>query len=141
MDIILLNPTGGVVRGTDSWGSGCYGAIRDGGSRVHRGVDLEGMVGQWVVSPYDGKITRFPRPYGDGGAGDRGIEIVIPKIDRRIKLFYVAHIPKLEMTFVKRGDRIGRLLSLEARYPGITPHVHVELWQEDFRVEPIFTEV
>lgn len=44
-----------------------------------------------------------------------------------IKLWYLAPTKKPGDT-VKAGEVIGFAQNIGARYPGITPHVHIEVW-------------
>ena len=45
------------VRGTDSYGSGAFGACRSGCSRKHKGQDYLGQKGQVVFAPISGTVT------------------------------------------------------------------------------------
>ncbi len=51
-----VNPWRG-TRGTDSWGSGVFGASRDGGARQHLGLDFIAVVGDDVCAPITGTVA------------------------------------------------------------------------------------
>lgn len=107
-----------VPRGTDSYGSGHYGASR--GERTHNGEDLACA----VASPVKGTVTKLGYPYGDD-LSFRYVEV--SDIDSyRIRMFYVE--PQVEVgDRIAKGEIVGRTQSLQKRYPGITDHVHLEV--------------
>src|SRR5690606_26576081 len=55
----FVNPTGQAPRIHDSYGSGAFGASRDGGSRHHEGVDYTAQAGQDVRAPISGFVTKI----------------------------------------------------------------------------------
>ncbi len=130
----LVSPAGGVcrLRGEDAWGAGAFGAPR--GERLHRGVDIEVRPGRPVFAPFPGRVVRRADPYGDDDrfaglllAGDgawAGVEA---------KLFYLRGEPGRT---VKAGEAIGRAQDIGARYPGITPHIHLEICRDGRVVDP-----
>jgi len=119
------NPTHGAVRGRDAFGSGHFGASRDGGKREHEGVDYVVAPGGPVHSPIAGEVARLGYAYrGEGGY--RVVEIVNSETKIKARILYVA--PSVEVgDVVAAGQEIGIAQDLNARYPGITNHVHVEL--------------
>jgi peptidoglycan LD-endopeptidase LytH len=119
------NPTHGAVRGNDTFGSGDFGASRDGGKREHEGVDYVIAPGAAVHAPISGEVARLGYAYrGEGGY--RIVEIVNSETKIKARVLYVA--PTVEVgDVVVAGQEIGAAQDLNARYPGITNHVHVEL--------------
>jgi peptidoglycan LD-endopeptidase LytH len=119
------NPTHGAVRDVDAFGSGHFGASRDGGKREHEGVDYVIAPGAVVHAPISGEVARLGYAYrGEGGY--RVVEIVNSETKVKARVLYVA--PSVEVgDVVVAGQEIGTAQDLNARYPGITNHVHVEL--------------
>lgn len=132
----FLNPTGKPTRGTDTWGSGWYGAPRAG--RLHLGLDLQAMVGQDVLAPCCGIITREAHPYGDGGPWDTGVHLdgAGTAAGLTMSIFYVRPIPGIVGASVHAGEVIGRAESLEGKYPGITGHIHVAIQRAGKPTDP-----
>lgn len=111
-----------IERGTDKWGSGDFGASR--GNRTHRGIDYQCV----VVSPVTGEVTKIGYPYSDA-LEYRYVQIT-DKSGYDVRCFYVD--PLVEVgDRVLEGAVIGRMQSLQKRYPGITDHVHVEVKTPD----------
>ena len=119
------NPTHGAVRGGDVFGSGDFGASRDGGKRKHEGVDYVIAPGAPVHSPISGEVARLGYAYrGEGGY--RIVEIVNSETKVKARVLYVS--PTVAVgDVVVAGQEIGAAQDLNARYPGITNHEHVEL--------------
>ena len=121
----LARPVAHNVRGVDAYGSGAFGASRDGGRRAHRGVDLVAAAGEAVRSPISGTITRTGSAYG-GQTNLQFVEITNPETRYKARVLYVN--PGVATgSKVAAGDQIGTAQSLAARYAGITNHVHVEV--------------
>lgn len=138
MIVKLLNPTGGLVRGTDKYGSGAFGASRsrDGTEYSHKGVDITCTVGQAVVAPCNGVVTTIALAYaGD----DRYHSIHIqPDADlvADLKLLYVKPARTGLPYTVYAGQELGTSEDLNSRYPGITQHVHCELHIGGVLIDP-----
>lgn len=123
-----------VLRGEDDHGSGEFGASRDGGKRLHEGVDITSTTGEVVFAPFSGKVTHLGTAYKDS---DYLRSIHIKDNDSRftVKLLYVD-------PSVKQGDEviantpIGRAQDLTRRYPNITNHVHLELLVNNIATDP-----
>jgi len=81
----FVNPTGAAPRDHDNFGSGAYGARRDGGSRAHEGVDYIAIADQVVRAPISGYVTKIGYAYG-GDDGLRFVEITNPALG------YVPHL-------------------------------------------------
>jgi len=133
----LINPVeGGAVRRCDAWGEGHFGAPR--GCRVHNGVDIIARPDMPVRSPIHGLVVRVAEPYDDdavlSGLLLRGLGV---HEGLETKLFYVAPEPCLIGQVVQAGATIGRVQSLQTRYPGITDHVHLEVFMREARIDPV----
>jgi len=127
----MMNPTGKKIR-NDARGQGHYGARRtkevDGQTVVYRhdGTDYEAdPPGQVVVAPFTGIIEREARPC----AGYSGLLLV--GVRARAKLFYVKPDPEIIGSSVKIGQRLGLAQDIGAKYPGVTPHVHLRITSLD----------
>lgn len=122
----LARPVDHALRGVDAYGSGAFGAVRDGGRRRHRGLDIVAAPGDQIRAPIAGVVTRLGAAY-EGRDGLTYVEIVNPSTHYRARLLYVG--PAVEVgRDVAAGDIVGRAQDLTARYPdGMTNHVHVEL--------------
>lgn len=121
----FANPTGRAPRTHDDFGSGAFGASRDGGNRRHVGVDYEGEAGQTVVAPISGYVSRIGYCYGDS-ARYRYVEITNPALGYEARVFYVDADVEVGQA-VHVGDPIGTVRTLQDRYAGITDHVHLEI--------------
>lgn len=122
----FANPTGHEPRDHDAYGSGHFGASRDGGARIHAGVDFVAKAGQAVVAPISGYVTKIGYVYA-GDPNLRFVEITNPALKLEARAFYVR--PKVQVgDTVYVGQTIGRVHSLQSKYPGgMTDHVHLEL--------------
>lgn len=122
----LVRPVENAVRGVDAYGSGAFGASRDGGRRAHRGVDFLASPGEPIRAPIGGLVTRVGAAYS-GASSLRYVEIANSVTRYTARVLYVG--PAVEPGWtVAAGDVIGRAQDLAERYPaGMTNHVHVEL--------------
>ena len=122
----ILNPM--IERETDGYGSGAYGASRDGGTRSHAGTDFVSTHGQQVYAPFAGVVARIYQVYTTD-TRYKGIDI---KGDNGwyCRLFYVDAVLPVG-TIVQPGTLIATAKSLQAKYPGITDHVHLEIRRGD----------
>lgn len=125
-DADVVNPTGQAPRDLDAYGSGHFGASRDGGARTHQGVDYIAEAGQAVLAPISGFVTKIGLAY----AGDqqlRFVEIDNPALKVTARVFYVEPNVAVGQP-VRLGTPVGLAQTLQARYPGgITDHVHLEV--------------
>ncbi len=116
----MISPTGNGTRGQDQHGNGRYGAGR--GNRLHTGADYVCIPGTPVVCPIKkGKIVREKRPY----AGYSGL--LIRNRDVEITLFYLEPDKNLIGYEVNQGDVIGIAQDISEKYPGIIPHIHMQI--------------
>jgi len=129
----FANPTGKPPRGHDVFGDGYFRARRDGGSRAHEGVDYDARPGQSIASPISGFVARIGYAY-PGDERFKYVEIDNPALHFDARVFYVD--PSVETGQpVALGDRIGTAHSLQARYAGITDHVHLEIAERGRRID------
>ena len=120
----MISPTGKGIRQSDKWGSGAFGASRDGGKRTHRGADFICGPGQAVLAPCTGFIIREARPYSDRPYS--GVLIISGVL--AVKLFYFQPFESLIGTGVEQGQAIGRAQDISSpKYPGMAPHIHMEI--------------
>lgn len=129
----FINPTGQGVRGHDAYGDGEFGASRDGGGRMHEGVDYVASAGQKVVAPISGFITKVGYAYSTSDPL-RYVEISNPALKLQARVFYVRPGVRVGEP-VRLGSAIGRVSSLQRRYAGITDHVHLELAAHGRRID------
>ncbi|XP_034773091.2 leukocyte cell-derived chemotaxin-2-like [Acipenser ruthenus] len=111
-----------VARACDKLGCGHYGARRVGG-RSHGGVDVKCSDGSAVYAPFDGKLVGRIRPYGNKNKIDDGFKLIGNGLC--VMFFYIK--PDKYTGNVKKGQRIGTMLPMQAVYPGITSHIHVQM--------------
>jgi murein DD-endopeptidase MepM/ murein hydrolase activator NlpD len=110
------------IRGTDSFGSGAFGAKRS--NHIHQGIDIVTKVGENILSPISGVVTRFPSPYGDDLRWS-GIEIKNETFS--VKIFYVSTVVSAN-TVVKSGQKIAVSQNINSKYGGdMTNHAHLEV--------------
>ncbi|XP_078061641.1 leukocyte cell-derived chemotaxin-2-like [Mustelus asterias] len=114
------NPSN-IVRGTDQYGSGAYGAPR--GRRTHKGVDVICSDGWTVYAPFSGRLVRRANPYGNRNAIDNGV--LLSGSGYCVKIFYIK--PYVYYGEVEKGKAIGTMLKMQTVYPGITSHVHIQM--------------
>lgn len=134
--LIPTNPVArGVMRRSDTWGDGRFGAAR--GRRQHNGADIVARLGQEVLSPIDGRVVRMTYPY----ASDTSLTGVLiagtgRHIGLEIKIFYMTPVHGVVGKSVTAGQKIGFAQSLLAKYPGITNHIHLEIRQNGIALDP-----
>ncbi|WP_333587299.1 M23 family metallopeptidase [Phenylobacterium sp.] len=122
----FVNPTGQAPRTIDAYGSGAFGASRDGGHRAHDGVDYVAIPGQPIHAPISGYVSKIGHAYANAPEL-KFIEISNPALGYTARVFYVDPSVQ-EGQAVALGATIGRARSLQSRYPaGMTDHVHLEI--------------
>lgn len=133
----LARPVEHAVRGVDAYGSGAFGASRDGGRRAHHGVDFVAAPGEPIRAPIAGVVTRVGAAYA-GQDALQYVEIANTATRYTARVLYVGPAVQPGWT-VAAGDVIGRAQDLGARYPaGMTNHVHVELTSgQSGRLDPL----
>lgn len=115
------------VRGTDSQGSGYFGAPR--GTRLHNGIDYACPKGSVILSPVAGTYTKLGWPYNPEKYQDRAHMRYVQITDGeglRHRFFYVA--TKMEIgADVVVDQPIGYTQGLLDIFEGITDHYHYEI--------------
>lgn len=131
----MISPTGKGIRVADKFGLGRYGAPR--GPHRHRGADYVCEPGQDIISPIAGVFVREANPYAlPSKYNYRGLLIESPFMT--LEIFYVYPIAELLGHSVKQGQVIGTAQDISRKYPGITPHVHLQI----ISIDPeIFTKM
>jgi murein DD-endopeptidase MepM/ murein hydrolase activator NlpD len=130
----VANPTGQAPRGEDAYGEGRFHAARDGGERVHEGVDYVATPGQPVAAPISGYVSKIGFAYPDDQTL-RYVEIENPALHLTARVFYVDPLVA-EGDTVAVGHPIGAAHTLKRRYPlGITDHVHLEIVERGRKVD------
>jgi hypothetical protein len=131
---------GAVVRGRDKYGSGEWHASRDNGKRRHDGLDLVSVPGQPLLSMSLLRILRRADPYPDSkDATLTGVmlELLDPAFEGiTMRLLYVEPVGHLFGKMCPPRVVIAHAQSLQHLYPGITNHVHVDMWLGGQRIDP-----
>ena len=112
------------IRDNDKFGSGLYGASRDGGKRTHKGIDYACYPNSMVLSVTSGVVTKLGYPYKDDPTY-RYVEVTDHDL-RRFRYFYVKPTVSMNQMVIK-GGILGKSQELNRRYNGITEHVHLEV--------------
>jgi len=112
-------------RTSDAYGSGYYGAPR--GDRLHTGLDMACLPGSLVCSYTHGEVTKLGYTYAD----DLSYRYVEVSFDgAKFRYFYIDPMVAVGDD-VSTGQVLGRSQDLDRRYPGITPHFHFEIIDND----------
>ena len=118
-----------VLRGSDSKGSGHYGAPR--GDRTHYGLDLKMEADVVVNAPFDLEITR---PDGQVYEDTTNLNYVEFKgvdelhKDLRVRFMFVDSDMYNVGDLLNKGDAIGIMQDITERYEGIINHIHCEVY-------------
>ena len=122
----VANPTGRAPRDVDAYGEGRFHASRDGGSRLHEGVDYISRAGQAVEAPISGYVSKIGYAY-PGDEVLRFVEIDNPALHIQARVFYVDPDVVVGQA-VAVGHPIGHAHTLQQKYPaGIIDHIHLEI--------------
>ncbi len=139
-DPILVNPSGGRLRGLDNHGSGHYLASRDNGKRLHFGIDITTKVGQKLVSPISGiALSRI--------GNTKGIPMIdIYPIDKSLGIDYIrilyVNFDKENLNknipVVAGQSIIGQAADLsKLGYPkDIVQHIHIQIRSGEQWIDP-----
>ena len=144
MTQIIVN---GLVRGCDTGGCGYFGASRKrlvngvwkSVKGAHKGIDVNGNVGQSVYAPFPCRVVKFGKPYLNDSRYDLvEIEGIEEWEGFKAKLMYVApsfHSPI--GTIIRNESReIGTLQNIQEKHPSVPPHTHFELYRHGKLVNP-----
>lgn len=122
----------------DIAGDGHYGASRSNGTRKHAGIDLEVSPGQIINAPFKAKIIREAYPYASD-LSYHGIFLQsLEDENTKVKMFYLKKLSNLKPgDVVESGNPIALAENISAKYSkNMTPHIHVEVYLKDVRVNP-----
>jgi murein DD-endopeptidase MepM/ murein hydrolase activator NlpD len=111
------------IRGTDSFGSGAFGASR--GSRQHNGIDFIAAPNTVIECYSAGHVTKVGYCYND--APEFRYVQVTTADGCMERYFYIDPVPGIMDEYVHAGTAIGDVHSLQSRYAGITDHIHFEV--------------
>ena len=135
----ISNPLPGQRTRNDRRGQGTFNSNRDGGTRQHRGFDIEGVPGTSVYSPITGAVTAIGFPYS-GELRTRSVVIAGngQYAGMVVRVLYLIDPVSVEINEnVTRGVTVlGTLWDLRLIYPGIRPHVHLEVTHNGIVVDP-----
>ncbi|KAJ1195087.1 hypothetical protein NDU88_004369 [Pleurodeles waltl] len=111
-----------LVRNCDLYGCGCYRCPR--GRKYLKGVDVVCRDGSTVYAPFTGTISNHAMCYGDveDSPGSEGFTFIGSGFC--FKIFNVK--PDDHDGPVMKGCRLGTMLPMQARYPRITSHIHIQ---------------
>lgn len=135
------------LRGMDSWGSGNFGASRDGGGRSHAGLDCITVPGDIIVAPFPAVVSRLGLAYVGSNLASVHLKGVGTFEGWEAKLLYCEPDPGLGGRTVAMGDRLGEAQDVagywKAREPGhvgdMKNHVHLEVRVTETRlIDPVF---
>ncbi|MCP4189690.1 MAG: M23 family metallopeptidase [Planctomycetaceae bacterium] len=123
------NPTNGTIRPQDDWGSGEYGAPRDGGNRRHAGVDYLGDAGASVYAGIGGTLEVL-----EDGVRITGRTGGMLYTVRQLHINPLTNLPNR----ISVSQQIATVKDLTEQYPGIKNHCHIEIYQQpgDNRCDP-----
>ncbi|MFC1806962.1 M23 family metallopeptidase [Candidatus Omnitrophota bacterium] len=123
----------GIAMRSDSMGNGEYGARRSGGRRKHKGVDLEGDVGEVVVASLSGFATT--------GEVKRGMGKYVKILHRDGYQTVYGHLLSVSAkneSWVWQGHEIGAVGKTgNANYKRMKPHVHFEIKKNEICEDPL----
>lgn len=115
-------------RGQDDFGSGEFGASRDGGTRSHVGVDFAAPVDGLLRSKTDGKVTKHGTVY-ENDASFKYVEVTSDD-GARHRYYYVKPDIRVGQK-VSQGDFLGKVQNIAGKYSTkdkkMKNHVHYEI--------------
>lgn len=124
----MISPTGHGIRYADKWGRGAYGAPRDNGNRIHKGLDfIVSPIGQKIIAPAAGLVIRIKIPYANPVKGVLFSGILVRASDYEYTLFYFEPLKEIIRTRIEEGQLIGHAQDISLKYPGMIAHVHLQI--------------
>ena len=121
----------------DSYGSGYFGASRDGGRRKHMGQDYLSSPGQSVFSPVSGIVKKVGPAYASGESGWLKMVTIETSFGAKVNIMYVLPWAVEVGQKVTRGQLLGNAQDLTKKYPGIKNHIHLEVLMFGLHVDPV----
>ncbi|MEM8488887.1 MAG: M23 family metallopeptidase [Bacteroidota bacterium] len=109
-----------------------WGAPRDGGRRLHKGVDVFALTGTPVVAISDGYVARIDETVVGG-------KVIWVRDASRNQAYYYAHLDEFlieEFTRVKKGDTLGTVGRTGNAY-NTPPHLHFGIYAARSAVDPL----
>jgi hypothetical protein len=79
----------------------------------------------------DAEVIRIARPYANDS---RFSGLLVGNRHIRLYLFYVAPLKDIVSSQVGMGKVIGTAQDIGLKYPGITPHIHVQVYSMDLEI-------
>lgn len=128
------------VRQSDAAGSGAFGASRDGGTRLHLGLDLISHPGDNVVAPCACEVTHIGLAYAGSSLGSIHLKGWDDWSGYTFKLLYCdAKVTVGEI--LNAGERFAVAQDVRNYYAqrgiDITCHVHFEVHDHTGAVDPL----
>lgn len=129
------------VRQIDVAGDGSFGASRDGGTRLHLGLDLIANPGDDVVAPCRCEVTHIGLAYPDSALGSLHLQGWDDWSGYSFKLLYVE--PEVTVgEIIVAGEIVGSAQSVADYYAskginGMTNHTHFEVHNGTGAVNPL----
>jgi len=117
------------LRTHDAHGSGAYGATRSGG-KTHLGADVIFRKGQEVKAPFECIFVREGQVYS-GDAKYRLIELEGTKgyfKGYKMKIMYCTKVIEPSTVVLAQHTLLAKSQDISEKYSGITPHLHIEMW-------------
>ena len=119
---------------------GFFGMTRNGGSKMHKGIDILASPGDPVFASHSGTVKRAGEQSGGEGYGQR---LYIRSDTNEVETLY-AHL-SLESVVVNQKIRRGHLIGFVGRSGNLSPsdetHIHWEVrenWEGDFvAIDPL----
>ena len=126
-----VNPTDGDIRECDPQGCGHFGASRK--NRSHTGVDYIATPEQPVKAIRSGTVTLVGHVYSD----DLSFRYIAIRTDDGLVVRQLYVSPYVAVgSRVQAGEVIGSYQRLGIRFPGITEHVHIDVWIDNDTARP-----
>ena len=133
-------PSTGFRKGirNDSGGLGHFGAPRR--SRKHMGIDFSTTIGQNIFSPFTGNAVNRIGKDSQAPLVDIWPTRKYPEFDY-LQILYVDKPEEIQWEisrYVEAGKVVGTAANLQQlKYPpSVGPHVHVQLWKDNSRLNP-----
>jgi len=124
-------------RSVDKWGSGAFGAMRDGGKRLHEEVNAFVEPGTPILCDVYGAVEKIGYVYSPDKKDRANYRII--DVRHRVGLlryFYVSPWAEVGEPLVP-GYLLSYAQSLQPIYPGIKDHIHFAAQVKGKYVDPL----